>query len=57
MDKQKILEWANKLIQEYQDSAETVIGEFSGNVDNELKENEQYCDELRQEIKNLLELD
>lgn len=56
MDKQKILEWANELIQEYQDSAETVIGEFEADVDKGFKENEQYCDELREEIKNLLEL-
>lgn len=56
MDKQKILEWANKLIQEYEDSAETVIAEFSVTEDEDFKENEQYCNELREEIKNLLDL-
>lgn len=57
MDKQKILEWANKLIQEYEDSAEAVIGEFSGTAEQDFKENEEYCQQLRQEIKSLLELD
>lgn len=57
MDKQKILEWANELIQRYHDSSESIIYEFSDNEKEDLKENEQYCDELKQEIKNLLELD
>jgi hypothetical protein len=56
MDKQKILEWANKLIREYQDSAETVIAEFSGTPEKEIEENDRYCDELRNEIMKLLEM-
>ncbi len=54
MDKQKILEWANKLIEDY----ENCIGRDTSYVDyDEYEKDEQHCDELRQEIKKLLELD
>ena len=54
MDKQKILEWANKLIDNYESFVDSEYEEYSRkDVYNEGK---QYCNELREEIKNLLEL-
>jgi len=54
MDKQKILAWANKLIEDYESFIDGDFEEY-GRQD-VYEEGKQYCNELREEIKNLLEL-
>lgn len=54
MDKQKILEWSNKLIDDYE---ERIATDLNYTDYNEFEKDTQHCEQLREEIKNLLELD
>ncbi|MHC1722755.1 MAG: hypothetical protein AB9836_06070 [Aminipila sp.] len=56
MDKQAILQWANNLIEQYEEVSETVIEETSNTIDESLSYLRQECKELKEEIKELLEI-
>lgn len=56
MKKQAILKWANELVERYEEVAETAIEETSSDISYSLEELKVECAELREEIRELLEL-
>lgn len=56
MDKEKILQWAFELIKLYEDNEERIVDEFGDASKDSHLQNKEFCDGLRTEIRELLEL-
>jgi hypothetical protein len=57
LNKLKILEWANNLIEQYEEYGTTVIEETSNDIQYCLDQLKIECDDLREEIKDLVNID